>query len=90
MRSACTSAPLGAWNTFEVRYQDSQLRVVLNGHELYDVDTHEVPVPKGQKPFAERLAKGFIGLQRHAPKQAKGDYAFFRNILIRPLGAEDR
>ncbi|MEZ6196183.1 MAG: DUF1080 domain-containing protein [Planctomycetota bacterium] len=75
-------APLGAWNTYRVRYVGTRIRVELNGHELYDVDTLEVP---GKPPFAERAPRGFIGLQRHAPEQARGDYAWFRNIWIREI-----
>lgn len=78
--------PLGCWNTYEVRYKGKTLRVELNGQLLYEVDTHSVSVPKNQKPFAARAARGFIGLQRHAGKQAKdGVYARFKNIYIREL-----
>jgi len=78
--------PNGEWNTYQVHYVGSRLQVKLNGHQLFDVDTDSVEVPKGQKPFADRSQKGFIGLQRHAPGGAlKGDaYAWFRNIYIRP------
>jgi hypothetical protein len=32
------------------------------------------------------VPKGFIGLQRHAPEQVKGEaYAWFRNVYVRPL-----
>lgn len=79
--------PLGDWNTYEVRYVGSQLAVKLNGELLYDVDTHEVP---GNPPFAERVAEGFIGLQRHSPggAQSGDEYAWFRNVFVRELDAE--
>ena len=75
--------PLGRWNTYEVRYEGSRLRVKLNGSTLYDVDTFEV---EGNPPFRDRAPAGFIGLQRHAPGNVEGDaYAWFRNLYIREL-----
>jgi hypothetical protein len=72
----------GHWNTFEVRYVGSQLAVKLNGELLYDVDTLRLP----GKPFAERAKEGFIGLQRHAPREGgEGDFIAFRNIFVRPI-----
>lgn len=80
--------PLGEWNTYEIEYRGPRLRTVLNGVELYDVDTLTVPVPEGQLPFEKRAKTGFIGLQRHAPDGIQGDaYAWFRNIWVRPLTA---
>ncbi len=76
--------PLGRWNTYELRYQGSELTVELNGRELYSVDTHELEIAR--PPFAERAPRGFIGLQRHASPQASGEaYTWFRNILLREL-----
>jgi len=78
-------APLGRWNTFDIRYVGAQLRVSLNGQQLYDVDTFELQPFKGE-PFAQRAAEGFIGLQRHAPSRVDGPaYAWFRNVFVRPL-----
>ncbi len=79
--------PLGVWNTYEITYRGSRLRVALNGVELYDVDTHDVPVAyPDKKKFADRAQAGFIGLQRHAPADFEGDVvAAFRNIYIREL-----
>ncbi len=80
--------PLGAWNSFLIKYVGSRIRVELNGELLYDVDTHEVPVLQSGKPlFGDRVRSGFIGLQRHAPEQVQGDaYAWFRNIFLREIG----
>ena len=73
--------PLGEWNTYEILYQGSRLRTLLNGQLLYDVDTLEVA---GKPPFAERAKEGFIGLQRHAAAEAKAaDYAWFRNLFVK-------
>ena len=67
--------PIGWWNTYQVRYEGSQLTVRLNGTELYSVDTHTLDA---NPPFAERAPTGFIGLQRHAPAQVEGRaYAWF-------------
>jgi hypothetical protein len=76
--------PLGEWNTYEVEYVGSLLSVRMNGVENYSVDT--LKLDDATPPFRQRVPKGFIGLQRHAPEQVKGDaYAWFRNIYIRPL-----
>lgn len=78
--------PLGEWNTYEVTYKGSRITTSLNGQKLYDVDTKDVTVPAEHLPFEKRAAKGFIGLQRHAPDSVKGDaYAWFRNVFVRPL-----
>ncbi|MEM7199083.1 MAG: DUF1080 domain-containing protein [Planctomycetota bacterium] len=81
--------PIGAWNTFEIEYAGSRLRVVLNGQELYDVDTLQVPT-HGWPPFAERATRGFIGLQSHAhvgaPEEPK---VWFRNVFVRRLDAAE-
>lgn len=76
--------PLGSWNTLEARFIGSRLRVELNGRQLYDVDTHQLEVAQGG-PFAERARRGFIGLQRHAPDQVEGEYAWFKNIYVREV-----
>lgn len=74
--------PLGEWNTYAVKYQGSMITVKLNGQELYSVDT--LKLADAKPPFSQRVPKGFIGLQRHAPEQVKGEaYAWFRNIYIK-------
>ncbi len=80
--------PIGDWNTYQITYKGSRMKVELNGRTLYDIDTFEVPVVYPDKPkFKDRVPTGFIGLQRHAPSQVEGDaYAWFRNIFIRELG----
>ncbi|MDP6423108.1 MAG: DUF1080 domain-containing protein [Planctomycetota bacterium] len=76
----------GRWNSYEAHYVGSRIRVELNGQLLYDVDTKEVKVPRGVKPFAERAQSGFIGLQRHAPAHvADGNWIEFRNIFVQRL-----
>jgi hypothetical protein len=81
--------PLGEWNTYAIEYRGPRIKTVLNGAELYDVDTRTVSVPEGRLPFEKRTPKGFIGLQRHAPDGIRGDaYAWFKNIWVRPLPAD--
>ena len=88
--------PNDVWNTYQIRYSGSQLRVGLNGQQLYDVDTHQLPLfNKQSKPFAERASEGFIGLQRHAPARrddaaAEAAFAAFRNVFIRPMKGEGK
>ncbi|MCB9913914.1 MAG: DUF1080 domain-containing protein [Planctomycetes bacterium] len=78
--------PLGEWNTYEVRYVGSRIAVKLNGALLYDVDTFTL---EGNPPWQERVPRGFIGLQRHAPDEVEGEeYAWFRNLFVRPLDEE--
>jgi hypothetical protein len=78
--------PIGEWNTYDIRVQGPRVATRLNGTQLYDVDTRELPVPEGKKPFPQRAPKGFIGLQRHAGKDVQGDaYAWFRNVFVREL-----
>ena len=79
--------PLGTWNTLHVLYSGSRLKVQLNGTTLYDVDTYDVPVAYANQPaFRDRAAAGFIGLQRHAPREATGEaFAWFKNIFVRPF-----
>jgi hypothetical protein len=76
--------PVGEWNSYDVIYRGSSISVKMNGQELYSVDT--LGLADAQPPFKERVPKGFIGFQRHAPEQVKGDaYAWFRNVYIKPL-----
>jgi hypothetical protein len=81
--------PLGSWNTYQIRYVGERISVKLNGHLLYDVNTHELAV---DPPFADRVPSGFVGLQRHAMARPGGagddpdaDYAWFRNMFVREL-----
>jgi len=76
--------PLGEWNTYQVKYQGTKIAVKMNGKELYAVDT--LALTDAKPLFIQRVPQGFIGLQRHAPDDIKGEaYAWFRNIFIKPL-----
>lgn len=76
--------PLGAWNTYRIRFQGPTLSVELNGRKLHDrVDTHALP---DSRPFKDRAKSGFLGFQRHAPPAAgDGVYLRYRNVFVRPL-----
>ncbi len=77
--------PLGEWNTYEILYQGARLAVALNGHTLYDVDTHTL-VPESGEPFAKRATTGFIGLQHHGAENVNDEVmAAFRNLFVQRL-----
>jgi hypothetical protein len=77
--------PLGQWNTYEVLYQGSRLAVALNGHTLYDVDTHAL-APENGEPFAKRAPRGFIGLQHHGSENVEGEVMIsFQNVFVQRL-----
>lgn len=76
--------PLMRWNRYDITYEGSRIKTLLNGKLLYDVDTFAMKPHPEAKPFAERARTGFIGLQRHAGGEVqKPEYAWFRNIFIR-------
>lgn len=78
--------PHGEWNRMAIRMQGSRARTVLNNAVLWEVDTAEVPVPEGQKPFTQRAPSGFVGIQRHAPEGLQVEsYMQIRNIFVRRL-----
>jgi hypothetical protein len=78
-------SPLGEWNRYEVLYQGSRLAVALDGHTLYDVDTHAL-VPEDGEPFAKRAASGFIGLQHHGSEHVTDEVVVaFRNLFVQRL-----
>lgn len=75
--------PIGEWNTLEVLYRGARLAVALNGHVLYDVDTHALGV---EPAFRDRASQGFLGLQRYAGGHVEGDVSVrVRDFLVREL-----
>jgi hypothetical protein len=77
--------PIGEWNTYEMLYRGPRLAVALNGRTLLDVDTRTLAPAQGP-PFAERAARGFLGLQHHGAEHVEGDVVVeFRNLLVQPL-----
>ena len=82
--------PIGQWNTYEVRCVGPRMHCALNGTILWDVDTRTLDVKQGA-PFAERAARGFIGMQRHgAAGETDSDVGVaFRNLFVRDLDVTD-
>ena len=75
--------PIGEWDTYEVLYGGKRLAVALNGHTLFDVDTHAL-TPESGAPFAQRAKRGFIGLQHHGSEGVEGEVVVeFRNLFVR-------
>lgn len=78
-------APVGEWNTQEVRYQGRDLRVTLNGKIILDVNLDKVaPDSKtidGKEHPGLKRKKGHIGFLCH------NDLVAFRNICIKELTA---
>jgi hypothetical protein len=75
--------PHGEWNSYEIAYVGPRIRVLLNGQQLYDVDTKKLEVGR---PFDKRAPKGFLGLQRHgSAKAGDREIAAFRNIFVKEL-----
>jgi hypothetical protein len=76
--------PVGAWNTYRMKFAGPTLTVELNGRKLHDaVDTHALGATP---PFKDRAKSGFLGLQRHAPPDVGREiYARFRNVFVRRL-----
>lgn len=73
----------GTWNRYEVLCRGTRIAAALNGRLLFDVDTHALAV---EPPFAERVASGFIGLQRYGADSVEGDVSVrVRNLFVQPL-----
>jgi hypothetical protein len=79
--------PDGEWNRMEVTLIKREMTVVWNGQQVLDLDLDD-PQFRGaqERPLAERLADGHIGLQAHAT----GAPVEFRNIRIKVLKAGRR
>ncbi len=76
-----TALPTGQWNSYDLTCRGSQVRVVLNGWKVLDLDLAMMtePIGKFDTPLAELPASGHIVLQNH------GGDVWFRNLLLRPL-----
>jgi hypothetical protein len=64
--------PAGGWNQMKIRLEGRQIRVHLNGQELYDVNIDETSL-------SDRPNEGYIALQDH------GLPMYFRNVEIKEL-----
>lgn len=76
--------PAGEWNEVEVLCDGPRIRTLMNGQQLYDIQTTDftpeaVAGKDWQKPLTDRAKAGYVAIQSH------GDYVEFRRIRIKPL-----
>ncbi len=79
------SKPAGEWNSFDISLRGHHIVVYKNGWKIIDADMSKMTMPIGKFPipFAELPMVGLIALQDH------GGEAWFRNIYVRPITAEE-
>ena len=70
--------PLGEWNQVEVMFDWPQLKVILNGEVVQDLNVEENPDLK------YRLRSGYLGLQD------RGKQIVFRNLEIKALPGKEK
>lgn len=75
--------PTGSWNRQEVTVKGSQVRVVLNGATILDIDLEHV-APKG-KTIDGRAHPGLRQKTGHICFCGHGDEVAFRNIRIKKI-----
>lgn len=76
--------PVGEWNTYEITCKGPQVKVVLNGETINDIQVDkytkaESPENEKYTPLSERPETGYIGLQCHDTQ------VDFRNISVQDL-----
>ena len=80
--------PAGEWNRAEITCDDNEIKVVLNGETVAEMDldewTEEYKRPDGTKhkfptAFKDHPRRGYIGLQDH------GSPCWFKNVKLLPL-----
>ncbi len=76
--------PVGEWNSYEITCKGPQVKVVLNGEVINDIQVDkytQAESPENEKytPLAERPETGYLGLQCHDTQ------VDFRNIAIQDL-----
>jgi hypothetical protein len=64
--------PAGEWNTMEIDCRGTQYRVIHNGVTVIQADATTTP------ELAQRITKGFLGLQNHS------EAVWFRDLRIGP------
>jgi hypothetical protein len=79
--------PDGEWNRVEISLIKRELSAVWNGERILDVNLDDRKYENAQeRPLAERLIDGHIGLQAHST----GAPVQFRNIRIKVVKAGQR
>jgi hypothetical protein len=75
--------PAGEWNRLRVTLRGTSVSAWLNGEQIHDVDlaehTEEIPDEEPPTPLADRLKRGYIGLQSHGEPHP----TYFRNVRVR-------
>jgi len=79
----------GDWRTMVITLQSDLVLVDIDGERVTAFDSNGKDVPRDRtwyepKREPKRPQVGFIGLQNHDP----GDVVFFKQVSVRPLGAE--
>ena len=77
--------PVGQWNSWEITARGSQVKIILNGQKIIDVDLSRETKARQKKgpPLANRPLKGHIGFQN-----LNGTITL-RNIMIKELDEAD-
>ena len=77
--------PVGQWNSWEITARGSQVKIVLNGQRIIDVDLSKETKARQQKgpALAKRPLKGHIGFQN------LNGIIMLRNIMIKTLDEDD-
>ena len=77
--------PAGEWNSYDISLRGSRVTVAVNGWKVIDTDFAQMtePIGKFKTPYAELPRSGRIALQDH------GGELWYRNIRIRPAGANE-
>ena len=77
--------PVGQWNSWEITALGSQVKIILNGQKVIDVDLSRETKARQKKgpPLANRPLKGHIGFQN------LNGAITLRNIMIKELDEAD-
>lgn len=65
--------PVGSWNSYEIRVEGQNIKVLLNGVLVNDFDSTDP---------ARDLATGYVGLQNHGG----GETIYYRDVRVKNLG----
>jgi hypothetical protein len=65
--------PVGSWNSYEIRVEGQNIKVLLNGVLVNDFDSTDP---------ARDLTQGYVGLQNHGG----GETIYYRDVRVKDLG----